>query len=57
MKIKSYKELTVYKMAMESAMEIFRLTKGFPREERYSFSLSLSLLVSLSLWLFLKKGG
>jgi four helix bundle protein len=34
--ISSYRELEVYKLAMEGAMEIFRLTKDFPSEERYS---------------------
>jgi four helix bundle protein len=35
-KINSYKELRVYQGAMEAAMEIFRITKGFPSEEKYS---------------------
>lgn len=36
--IRSYKELRVYKDAMEAAMKIFELTKNFPREERYSLT-------------------
>ncbi|MBI2951736.1 four helix bundle protein [bacterium] len=35
-KIQSYRELRVYQSAMETAMEIFQVTKGFPLEERYS---------------------
>jgi four helix bundle protein len=35
-KIRSYKDLMVYQMAMDAAMRIFQLTKEFPREERYS---------------------
>ncbi len=34
--VKTYKELNVYKNAMESAMTIFEITKTFPIEERYS---------------------
>lgn len=32
----SYKELRVYQSAMQAAMEIFELTKGFPAEERFT---------------------
>jgi len=35
-KINSYKDLRVYQMAMELAMEIFHLTKTFPPEEKFS---------------------
>lgn len=34
--IRSYRELNVYQSAMNSAMEIFELTRKFPVEERYS---------------------
>ena len=34
--IRSYRDLRVYQAAMDLAMEIFRLSKTFPREERYS---------------------
>ncbi len=34
--IRSYRELDVYQMAMNGAMRIFELTKGFPAEERFS---------------------
>ena len=35
-KINSYKDLRVYQQAMNLAMEIFTLTKEFPKEEKYS---------------------
>lgn len=34
----TFKDLTVYKKAFEQAMEIFRLTKQFPPEEKYSLT-------------------
>jgi four helix bundle protein len=34
--IDSYRELRVYQAAMDAAMQIFEVTKGFPAEERYS---------------------
>jgi len=36
MKIRTHKELKVYQLAFEAAMEILEITKSFPREERYS---------------------
>ena len=36
--IKSYRELRVYKAAINTAMEIFEMTKKFPSEERYSLT-------------------
>ena len=36
--IRHFRELDVYKMAMEAAMKIFELTKRFPAEERYSLT-------------------
>lgn len=35
-RINSYKDLRVYQQAMNLAMEIFTLTKKFPKEEKYS---------------------
>ena len=35
-KIKNVRELDVYKLAFEAAMEIFTITKAFPKEEQYS---------------------
>ena len=34
----SFKDLTVYKKAFELAMEIFELSKSFPKEETYSLT-------------------
>ena len=36
--IKSVKDLKVYKVAFDLAMEIFKLTLDFPKEERYSLT-------------------
>lgn len=36
--IKSYRDLEVYKKSYKSAMEIFYLTKKFPKEEIYSLT-------------------
>jgi len=36
--ITSHEELDVYKLAFRAAMEVFRLSKGFPREEIYSLT-------------------
>ena len=35
-KIRSHRELKVWQRAIDSAMEIFEVTKTFPREELYS---------------------
>jgi len=35
-KIRSHKDLIIFQKAFQAAMEIFILTKGFPKEERYS---------------------
>ncbi|HEX6732807.1 MAG TPA: four helix bundle protein [Pyrinomonadaceae bacterium] len=37
-KIRSYKELRVYKAAIDAAMKIFELSKRFPPEERFSLT-------------------
>ena len=37
-RIQSHDELDVYKMAFESAMRIFEISKGFPKEETYSLT-------------------
>jgi len=37
-RIQSHLELDVYKLAFESAMRIFELSKQFPREETYSLT-------------------
>jgi four helix bundle protein len=38
MPIKSVKDLRVYMMAYEAAMEVFEVSKAFPAEERYSLT-------------------
>jgi four helix bundle protein len=35
-RIGSHKQLRVYQQAMDAAMEIFRITREFPPEEKYS---------------------
>lgn len=35
-KIRSYRELRVYQLAFETALEIQEITKTFPKEEKYS---------------------
>ena len=37
-KIRSARDLKVYKLAFSCAMEIFKISKGFPAEERYSLT-------------------
>jgi four helix bundle protein len=36
--IKSHKELIVYQLAFKVSMEIFQITKSFPKEETYSLT-------------------
>ena len=36
--IKSHKEMKVYQKAFEKAMEIFEITKNFPKEETYALT-------------------
>ncbi len=38
MKIRSHKELDVFKMAFEASMKIYELSKTFPKEEKYSLT-------------------
>ena len=38
MEYKGYKDLKVYKLAYKLAMEIFRITRSFPMEEKYSLT-------------------
>jgi len=37
-KIRSFRDLNVYKSAREAAWNIFEISKSFPREERYSLT-------------------
>jgi len=36
--IRHFRELDVYRLAMEAVMEIFELSKNFPPEEKYSLT-------------------
>jgi four helix bundle protein len=36
--IKTHKDLRVYQLSFDAGMEIFNLTKNFPKEERYSLT-------------------
>lgn len=38
MKVADYKDLRVYRLAFESAMEIFELSRSWPSEEKYSLT-------------------
>lgn len=38
MKIRTHKDLEVYQLAFEAAMEIFEISKTFPPEEKYSLT-------------------
>jgi four helix bundle protein len=38
MKIRSHRELEVYTLSFETAMKIFKISKGFPKEETYSLT-------------------
>jgi four helix bundle protein len=37
-RLRSFKDLDVYRLAFQLAMELFEVTKRFPREERYSLT-------------------
>lgn len=37
-KIKIHQELKVYQLSFEAGMEVFRMTKSFPKEEMYSLT-------------------
>lgn len=37
-KINSVRDLNVYRIGFDTAMEIFNISKGFPQEERYSLT-------------------
>ena len=36
--IRTHRDLEVYRMAFEAAMEIFKLTRDFPADERYALT-------------------
>ena len=37
-KIRKHKDLKVYQLSFEAGMEVFELTKNFPKEEKYSLT-------------------
>ena len=37
-KLRSVRDLDVYKLAFDTAMEIYRISKSFPQEEKYSLT-------------------
>jgi four helix bundle protein len=37
-RISSVRDLEVYRLAFDTAMEIFEISRGFPKEERYSLT-------------------
>lgn len=37
-KVRTHSDLDVYRKAFDAAMQIFELSKGFPKEERYSLT-------------------
>jgi four helix bundle protein len=37
-KIRTHKDLDVYQLSFEAGMEIFELSKNFPKEEKYSLT-------------------
>ena len=37
-KIRTHRDLKVFKLSFESGMEIFKITKSFPKEELYSLT-------------------
>ena len=38
MKIRSHRQLDVYQLAFDAAIEIYKLSKNFPKEETYSLT-------------------
>ena len=38
MNYRGYRDLKVYQLSYKLAMEVFEVTKGFPREEKYSLT-------------------
>ena len=44
--IRTHKELDVYKMAIEAAMEIFEVTKSIPKEEIYYYPVKYMIIIN-----------
>ena len=38
MKIRTHKDLDVYQMSFDTAMEIFEISKNFPNDEKFSLT-------------------
>jgi len=38
LKIQTHQDLEVFRLSFDTAMEIFKITKSFPKEERYSLT-------------------
>jgi len=38
MNYRGYRDLKVYQLSYKLAMEVFEVTKGFPREKKYSLT-------------------
>ncbi|MBA7539165.1 hypothetical protein ES705_31444 [subsurface metagenome] len=36
-KIRTHRDLKVFQLSFEAGMEIFKITKSFPKEERYFY--------------------
>ena len=55
-KIRTHKDLKVYQLSFDAGMEVFRITKMFPKEEKYSLTdqirrSSRSVSGNLAVWL------
>jgi len=50
MKIRSHKDLDVYKLAFESAMDIFDMSKQFPIEEKYALTDQVSEILKIRMF-------
>ncbi len=56
-KISSVRDLEVYRLAFDTAMEVFKITKSFPTEEKYSLTDQIRRSSSLCVSIFPKPGG
>jgi len=55
--IKSHKELIVYQLAFKVSMEIFQITKSFPKEEVFSLTSQIRRSSSLFVQILQKLSG
>ncbi len=49
-KIKSVRDLKVYQLAFETAMEKFHVSKSFPKEELYSLTDQVRQVFSINMY-------